>query len=121
MSEVNDRYGIKVSRPGVDVTQADDSDLSYDSTKGSLKVIKVLYFSSSGTQAHGLDYPPAFEYYTEYDTGEWKLNNQGWLEKVASPPPYYQIGFDSKVRVDDTNVYADEKAYVIIYVNALNE
>lgn len=104
-------YGIKVSRPGYDVLSASDENLITSSEFNSPKVVKIIYFSGADTTAHGLGYVPMFDYYTEYDTGKWKLN----------APGFYDAFTTLEVEVDDTNITTYQKTYVILYAKALNE
>jgi hypothetical protein len=115
------KYGIKVTRPGTTVTTAKDKDLVYSSEFNSFKICKVMYFSGSGDQVHGLDYPPAFDFFVKFDGysnasgaeldagNMWRAGNNG----------YYQ-NYTALVTVDETKVYATEECYVILYIDPLD-
>lgn len=59
-------FGIKVSQPGIDVTQAADYQMAFSSKWPTLKVLKKSAFTIEDTSVsqtiveHGLGYPPAF-------------------------------------------------------------
>jgi hypothetical protein len=110
-------YGIKVSRPGYDVTIAGDTDLSFSSGFKTLKEYKVLKLEGDAPNevsgAHGLSYAPTFIYFREYTDGDGK-----WMPYTTS---YFAP--NSEVWVDDTNVYcmASQDIYVVLFIDPLNE
>ena len=53
-------WGVKISKPGVDVKTADDEDLVMSSSFNTLKIAYVDAPEASGTYSHGLGYSPAF-------------------------------------------------------------
>ena len=53
-------YGLKISKPGIDVGTAADTDLIFSSDIDSLKTKATGTFANNGTVAHGLSYTPMF-------------------------------------------------------------
>ena len=53
-------YGLKISKPGVDVGTAADTDLVFFSDYDSMKTKATGTFGNNGTVAHGLSYTPIF-------------------------------------------------------------
>lgn len=101
--------GIKASKIGVDVKTATDRDLSFTSGLNTLKVYRVIHMGASGKEAHGLDYPPTFDFMLPYEDG-YQVGASG-----------YYSGYESVVEVDDAYVYAPEDTYIILYIDPLNE
>ncbi len=108
-------YGIKMSKPGVDVKTAADKDLSWSSDFKTFKIYRVIKFTSTGNVTHGLDYPPSFA--------------------IPNPPPLASEDYPEKfdlmlgqnyIQVDDSKVYCtlrpgDQDVYVILFIDPLNE
>ncbi len=96
-------YGIKMSKPGVDVKTASDKDLSWSSDFKTFKIYKIVKFTSTGNKTHGLNYPPAFVAFAPNDF-------------------FYDLSLAS---VDDTKVYLEHypgsAVYVILYIDPLDE
>jgi hypothetical protein len=109
---MSDVYGIKVARPGYSVTNPSLSDANtvFSSEFNTFKIYAVVYFSGAGSEAHGLTYPPTFDFIREYAAGKWVFGNGGYWDN-----------YGPIVSVDDTNVYSTAKAYVILYIDPLNE
>ena len=54
-------WGMKISKPGIDVgTATDANDLVFSSSIDTLKVKSLGTFTAAGTVAHGLSYTPIF-------------------------------------------------------------
>jgi hypothetical protein len=53
-------YGLKISKPGVDVGTAADIDLYFSSELDSMKTKSTGTITENGTVAHGLPYTPIF-------------------------------------------------------------
>lgn len=108
------KYGIKISRPGYDVDSATDDNLIYSSEFNTPKIFRRIKFTSSGSQAHGLTYPPDFDYYVKNTTSGRTRRGQN-----------YYFGWPATVQVDSTNVYATVSSgveiYVTLFTNPLNE
>ena len=79
-------YGLKVSEPGVDVFDADDNDLYFNSSQNTFKIVATgtldVTCNSATTQgtasvAHGLGYIPAYDAYIssglDYFKTPWTL------------------------------------------------
>lgn len=116
---MSNKRGIKIGRPGLDVLTAADKDLVWSSEFNTPKVAKILHFTSTTPQAHGLGYVPAFIFMTHtdivdaFDTEGWTLNNQG-----------YTAGYVTTVSVDNSYVYCDylgTEIYVILFIDSLDE
>ncbi len=109
-------YGIKMSKPGVDVKTASDKDLSWSSDFKTFKVYKTVKITSVGTTAHGLNYAPAFIAFRQEDTpvtGAWVCMQRG-----------YQLGGRGAIQVDDTNIHCyddTDDLYVILFIDPLDE
>ena len=101
--------GIKASKRGVDVKTATDKDLSFTSGLNTLKVYRVIHMGASGKEAHGLDYPPTFDFMLPFLDG-YQVGTAG-----------YYLGYGSVVEVDNTYVYAPKDTYIILYIDPLNE
>lgn len=101
--------GIKASKDNVDVKSAVDRLLSFTSGLNTLKIYRVIHVGATGQEAHGLDYPPTFDFMRPYGSG-YQVGSAG-----------YYGGYASVVEVDDTNVYAPSGTYVILYIDPLNE
>lgn len=101
--------GIKASKDTVDVKSTADKNLSFTSGLNTLKVYRVIHVGATGQEAHGLDYPPTFDFMRPFRTG-YRVGSSG-----------YYGGYASVVEVDDTYVYAPSGTYVILYIDPLNE
>jgi hypothetical protein len=101
--------GIKASKEDVDVKSALDKELSFTSGLNVFKVYRVIHMGATGQEAHGLDYPPTFDFMQPFLTG-YQVGSSG-----------YYGGYTSVVEVDDTYVYAPEGTYVILYIDPLDE
>lgn len=105
-------YGLLASRPGVDVDNADIKDLSFSSEAATPKIVKIMYFDSAGgTAAHGLNYPPEFDAFLEFEAGRFY--------RIDSLPAFSGIG----IEVDAVNVYASagNAKYIFIFADSLLE
>ena len=113
-------FGIKVSRPGYDVKTASDPNLIFSSEFNTLKEYRVLKLTGLGggdisEAAHGLSYPPTFIPFRQYggSGGDWQIHATSYF------------GPATNFWVDDTKVYAmlsaDEIAYVMLFIDPLNE
>jgi hypothetical protein len=108
--------GIKISKPGVDVTAATNDELVWSSDFKTFKIFKILRFTTSGNVSHGLDYAPAFIAYRAVSTpvaDSWVCVQRG-----------YQLGGRGAIQVDDENVYcydSSEVIYVILFIDPLDE
>jgi hypothetical protein len=116
-------YGIKMSKPGVDVKTAADVDLSWSSDFRTLKLYRVIVFTGPGSVTHGLDYPPTF-------TALMRVGG------VTMPTclGYQELAY-SFVSVDDEKVYTTnpsslhtlpypvnwDRVYVSLFIDPLNE
>ena len=107
--------GIKISKPGVDVKTADDDELVWSSDFKTFKLYRIVKFTSTGSQSHGLDYPPAFA-----------ITNPPRLVDEAYPGKFDLMLGQNYVQVDDTKVYCtlrpkSEDVYVILFIDPLDE
>ncbi len=116
-------YGIKMSKPNVDVKTAADKDLSWSSEFKTLKLYKVIEFTSTGSEEHGLDYAPTFLALMRVD-GVYVPTSLG----------YQELGY-SFASVDEEKAYATnpedlqflpypvnwDKMYIILYIDPLDE
>lgn len=87
-------YGIKISKPGVDVTKAEDSELIYTSTLFGLKVyqtglVDVTIPASSADFSvhytdvtHDLGYAPAFFAFVEDGNGDMHAINSAFTDEM---------------------------------------
>lgn len=103
-------YGIKISRPGYNVETADDKDLVFSSAFNTFKIYRTMKFAEAGSAQHGLTYPPTFLFLTPFDGYKWRQGNG-----------HYYNNWNSMVEVDDTHVYSEGKAYVILFIDPLDE
>jgi hypothetical protein len=99
-------YGIRMSKPGVDVKTASDADLSWSSDFKTFKIYRIVKFTANTSINHGLSYPPAFA-----------TININTLQ-------FFGLG-KSYVSVDSQKVYGGpvdgQTLYVILFVDPLNE
>jgi hypothetical protein len=113
-------YVLAISRPGYDATDpaTERKDFVFHSDNITFKIAKVLHFTSTSSQAHGLGYPPSFLFVRERTTpGQYDGGNDG-----------YELGGSSTVYVDSTNVYYNDSVfnprsscYVFVLLDPLNE
>lgn len=101
--------GIKSSKNTEDVKTTADKNLSYTSGLNTLKIYRVIHVGATEQEAHGLDYPPTFDFMLPY-YGGYQVGSSGYLG-----------GYASVVEIDDTYVYAPEDTYVILYIDPLDE
>lgn len=113
-------YGIKISKPGVSVHSAQDSELVFSSEFNTPKLAKVVTLTATGGGAideieHGLGYAPMFLSFEEiagYD--------DQWFYHATS---YYAPS--ANVWVDDEKVYylggAGDTTFVYLFVENLND
>jgi hypothetical protein len=95
-------YGIKMSKPGVDVKTADDVDLSWSSDFKTFKIFRVVKLEAGQNTNHGLNYAPSF---------------------LALSPGDFWYDF-CPVSVDNTKVYSNlsgKDVYIILFIDPLNE
>jgi hypothetical protein len=108
-------YGIRIARPNIDVKTAEPQNLVYSSKFNTFKIAKIVKFTSAGSSAHGLGYPPAFFVLKEDPTysGEW-------IRGDVNP---FLNGSYPLVNVDGTNVncLSSGTYYVILFTDPLNE
>lgn len=104
-------YGIKISKPGVDVGSAENVDTVFNSQNPTFKIFRGDTTTSITNYLHGLDYPPAFMYFVK--TGS------NW----TCGAPGYGGEKESLVSVDSTRVYTHttSELYIILFINPLNE
>lgn len=108
-------YGIKISKPGVDVKTATDDELVWSSDFKTFKIYKIIKFTATGSQDHGLDYPPAFA-----------ITNPPRLVDEAYPEKFDLMLGQNYIQVDSEKVYCTLRpggvdVYVILFVDPLNE
>jgi hypothetical protein len=104
-------YGLKISKPGVDVDSATNVQTVFNSENNTFKIFMGATTTSATSFAHGLSYPPAFMYFVKSGTN-WTCGAPGYGgEKEAL------------VSVDSTNVYTHTatELYIILFINPLNE
>ena len=101
--------GMKVSKPGVDVKDADDKDLVWSSDFKTFKIYKIVKFTSSGDEKHGLDYAPAFVYMEDYTS----TLETGWHRNPHA----------TRVSVDGEKVYYNGSGtvYITLFIDPLDE
>jgi len=104
-------YGIKISKPGVDVEGADNRNTVFNSQNGTFKIFRGDTTSSVTSYLHGLNYPPAFMYFVK--TGS------NW----TCGAPGYGGEKEALVSVDSAKVYTHtaSELYIILFINPLNE
>ncbi len=67
-------YGIKISKPGKDITSNAANDLVFDSRRNAFKVFKEgsgTMSAGAATIPHGLNFTPAFLAFAQIETGQW--------------------------------------------------
>lgn len=101
-------YGIKVSKPGIDVVTATEKDLVISSEYPSLKVaqeldmvtISVTYPTGEyRTFAHGLGYTPTYRVFYDVNDGKWREATESTAYLDSLPEVNCQAGSD------DTYIY----------------
>ncbi len=110
-------YGIEVSKEGYDVMDPniDPKNLAFSSKYTSPKIYKTIRFEATGSQAHGLSYPPAFfsscrlasGYDLGYGGGTY-LPFDGVTPWFCMTNSILQSTVLCSVAVDDTTVYCDD-------------
>jgi hypothetical protein len=104
-------YGIKISRDGIDARTADDRDLCYSSDFRTFKIYKIVKFTSTGSQEHGLNYSPMFIVPIQLDVDfDYSQGARGF----------------GNVFVDNKFVYCNDlmgqsEYYIILCTDSLNE
>jgi hypothetical protein len=90
-------YGIRISAPNVDVTQARDADLVFSSAWPSLQEVSVNVITSTSPIAHGLKFPP------------FALQ---WSNKTGGEVVSFRA-----CDVDATNVYPTSNMHTVVVYN----
>lgn len=104
-------YGIKVSKPDVNVEDATNVQTVFNSENNTFKIFRGDTTTSATNYTHGLDYPPAFMYFVKSGT-TW-----------TAGAPGYGGEKEALVSVDATKVYTHTatEMYIILFINPLNE
>ena len=110
-------HGIKVSRPGYDVTTASDGNKVYSSEFSTISPYMCMRFETAGDEEHGLDYAPIFFFVVEYGQEpdfkmgvSWpssEIADNMYFTSLAMPAFNAFYADDVFVSVDDTKVYCD--------------
>lgn len=86
-------YGLKISKPGVDVGTATDIDLYFSSELDSMKTKMTGTIVSGGTVAHGLAYTPIFFISTSgfapYGCEDVYVNSTNMVKEASGTSRYY--------------------------------
>lgn len=114
MHGMSSDYGIKISRTGVDVRTAADTDLVLSSEFVTPMIAKVIRFTTPGSTAHGMGYPPAFIGVKADGAGGWESCTRGYFS--GGVPAVYIDATNVTYRAGETG-----DAYVFILVDPLNE
>jgi len=108
-------FGIRAAAPGVNVFTAEKKNTIVDTSYPSLKPARCIHFASSGSEAHGFGYPPAFlgVMETGAGTGEYVSMENDSMDTTG----------ESLLCVDSTHVYysGTKNAYITLFANPLNE
>lgn len=104
-------YGIKVSKPDVDVDSAINAQTVFNSSNKTFKIFQGKGTSSVTNFTHGLTYPPAYIYFVK--------SGSTWTQGA----PGYSGEKEALVTVDSTKVYTHtaDGLYIILFINPLNE
>lgn len=105
-------FGIKVSKPGIDVNQAADADLLFNTDEEMMKVYETGSFDISGAadttiMTHNLGYVPMFIVFAEDSDGDVSLVTTGSSQYVKMNN--YNLILET----------GDLKGYYIVYYNSL--
>ena len=86
-------YGLKISKPGVDVGTAGVTDLIFSSDIDSMKTKATGTFASNGTVAHGLSYTPVFfisqSGFAPYAAGGVAVDGTNLINETSGTVRYY--------------------------------
>lgn len=110
-------YGLKVSRPGIDVKTAEPRNLVFSSSFNTFKEYRIIKLSPGTSVSHGLNYPPTFLAVKEdyFNPGEF----------IRGDVIPFINGSLALISVDSTKVYSSasgyEDIYVILFIDPLNE
>ena len=114
-------YGLKISRPGIDVKTAEKRNLVFSSEMNTFKIFRIIQFTQAppymGRIAipHGLNYAPTFFAFwrNTFVSGAWTIASGGGLG-----------GGSVCICADNTNIYSvgngKNSIYVILCADPLN-